>query len=1278
MVENKQNTSDKKILFLSEDNKILTDILELNNHGYKILVNNFTEFKRLSRKEKEDFKVIIINIIDESCQKYPQETIKTLDSLHLPIVFIVRENRIKFFNFINTKPYHFYISKNTCVKSLEEIIKETSDFKNTENSYKMLLDQLKTSRDCYDILFNNPFCGMAVYKSDSSGNDFMFIDFNKTAEKIENTDKEEIIGKKVTDVFPGVTKLGLLDVMKRVNITGKPEHLPISMYKDKRIIGWRDNFVHKLSSGEIITIYKDATKSMKNEIELRNERDLLRGLLDNLPLGITLWDGEGNLLNTNKSFTELTGYCKKDVETLKLWFEKAYPDNSYRNKVMHAWDISYEKDKEIKEFEITCKNGEKKEIEFRANFLPDKRAIVSMVDVTERKKFEEQIKENEEKWRGYVENAPFGIFIVDENGNYISVNPAACRMTGKTEDELLKINLMHFCPKGYEKHYLRHFNTLKETGKSEGDLKYIFSDSSIKWWSVNSVKLSGNRYIGFAEDITKRKKMELKLQRLTERMTLATNSAKIGIWDFFIKEDKLIWDSWCYKLYEIPDQTPIDGYSFWEKRIHPDDVESATKELRLTLEGKKDFNTEFRIITPSGKIKYLKGQGIVTRDSNGNIVRLTGINYDITETKELEIKLKELTERLTLATDSAHIGVWDLYYNDDKLIWDDWCYKIYGVPNNTPVSGYSFWKARVYPDDLKKADTEFQLALKGKKDFNTEYRIVLPDDSIRYIKAQATVTRDDKGNPDRVIGINYDITERKLAEEALMESEERYQCLSEGSFEAIFLSEDGICTGQNSTAEKMFGYTLEEALGRPGTDWITHENRENVRIKMLENPTDPYEVTALRKNGNTFPCEIQAKMTSFKGKPLRITVLRDITERKKAEFERNQAMSELIMAKEKAEESDRLKSAFLANVSHEIRTPMNGIMGFAELLKKPDLSGKQQKEYISLIEKSGRRMLNIINDIMDISKIESGQMKLNVSPTDIEEIMENLFLFFKPETDAKGLDLRLKYPSRKFTQLIETDSEKLFAILVNLVKNSIKYTDSGFIEIGFYKENEKLCFYVKDSGIGIPSERLDAIFERFVQADLSPYKPFEGAGLGLAIAKAYVEMMGGTIKVESQKGKGSVFYFTIPKLEIDFELKNEKPKVKKEIKSKENGDLKILIVEDDNTSRVFLHEILKKYSKEIMSTNSGIEALEIFRNHPDINLIIMDLKLPDIDGYETTRRIRQISSDVKIIAETAYTMKDDIEKALKSGCNYYVSKPIEIDIFLNILNRISDKETKIF
>jgi len=395
------------------------------------------------------------------------------------------------------------------------------------------------------------------------------------------------------------------------------------------------------------------------------------------------------------------------------------------------------------------------------------------------------------------------------------------------------------------------------------------------------------------------------------------------------------------------------------------------------------------------------------------------------------------------------------------------------------------------------------------------------------------------------------------------------------------------------------------------------------------------------------------------GKPAVGGVSFDITNLKETQLE-------LIKAKEKAEESDRLKSAFLTNMSHEIRTPMNGILGFSELLKTPGLTGGQQQEYIKIIERSGVRMLNIINDIVDISKIESGLMILDIKESNANQQVEYIYTFFKPEVEAKGMKLAYKttLPAEKAT--INTDREKLYAILTNLVKNAIKYSNEGSIEFGYdlveIDHSYYLQFFVSDTGIGIPSDRKTAIFERFVQADIADTMARQGAGLGLSISKAYVEMLGGKIWVKSQEGIGSTFYFTLPyqekqltKNEIDTVVTSPDEKIPNIAGV---SGLKIVIAEDDEISEMLMTIDMEKFGKDILKARTGIEVVELARKNPDVDLILMDIQMPVLNGYDATRQIRMFNKNVVIIAQTAFGLSGDREKAIQAGCNDYISKPI--------------------
>ncbi|WP_297088435.1 ABC transporter substrate binding protein [uncultured Draconibacterium sp.] len=383
-----------------------------------------------------------------------------------------------------------------------------------------------------------------------------------------------------------------------------------------------------------------------------------------------------------------------------------------------------------------------------------------------------------------------------------------------------------------------------------------------------------------------------------------------------------------------------------------------------------------------------------------------------------------------------------------------------------------------------------------------------------------------------------------------------------------------------------------------------------------------------------------------------------LSELQQSEQELKSINEQLVAAKDQAEESDRLKSAFLANMSHEIRTPMNGIMGFAELLSEPQLETELQQSYISIIQKSGERMLATINDIIDISKIHAGQVKVNFEQIDIVEELQTVYEFFKPEATSKNIDFRMQQHIPEAYKLVYTDKTKLDSVFNNLLKNAIKYTDKGQINLQATVNNENYTFVVKDTGIGIPENRLEAIFERFVQADIADENAKEGAGLGLAITQSYVSMLGGKIKVKSKPGFGSEFTVEIPFKRPSHKKENPLPKSAENGQPIKNGKFNILIVDDDGVSVELLKVVLKPYAIRIMVGTNGPEAIEMAKNNNDIDLILMDIKMPDINGFEATRQIRAFNNSVKIIAQTAFARPEDSRKALAAGCNAFMAKPI--------------------
>ncbi|MEX0985918.1 MAG: response regulator [Bacteroidales bacterium] len=504
--------------------------------------------------------------------------------------------------------------------------------------------------------------------------------------------------------------------------------------------------------------------------------------------------------------------------------------------------------------------------------------------------------------------------------------------------------------------------------------------------------------------------------------------------------------------------------------------------------------------------------------------------------------------------------------------------------------------------------------------------------------------------------IIHDVTEKKKVEKQLQLLS---RSVDQSPVSIIITDSKGEIEYVNPTFSKISGYQYREVLGKSPailkSEFQSKEFYKELWDTILAGKDWSGELKNRKKNGEYFWENViispildeQGNITHFVG------VKEDITNTKKM-------ISELIRAKEKAEESDRLKSAFLANMSHEIRTPMNGIMGFLELLQRPDIPDDKKEIYTDVVRKSSVRMLNTINDLIEISKIEANQVELQLSRIDVNDMLDYFLKFFKPEADKREINFSIKEKLPDNYRILYTDKNKLESIVSNLIKNALKFTKSGFINIGCtVSESEQLNFYVEDSGIGIAVDKQEKIFNRFVQAEVGITRSHEGSGLGLAISKAYAELLDGTIGVESTPGEGSKFHVSIPFRTADEPVTEKKKSIASEHQFNAGPyNNVILVAEDDLDSYAFLEVVLMEYNFRVIHAKNGAEAVMLFSQHPEINMVLMDIKMPLMDGIEATRKIREMNKVTPVIAQSAYALTGDDEKAQEAGCNDYIAKPI--------------------
>ncbi len=880
--------------------------------------------------------------------------------------------------------------------------------------------------------------------------------------------------------------------------------------------------------------------------------------------------------------------------------------------------------------------------------------------VIERMEAENKLRESEEKYRNIFENVQDVFYQTDLEGNVLEISPSIKHFSEFKRDEIIGKPVYNLYYKPEERELF--LNALQKNGElKDYELRLKTESGTLKYASINARLMfdadnKPEKIYGSIRDITERKLAEEELIVSEKRFMKVAESSGEWIWEVDAKGLYTYSSQVVEKILGYTPEEIIGKKYFYELFYAGNGDEAKNKALRLFASKKAMKEFIKQNVHKDGTLVWLSTSGSPILDNNGDLLGYQGVDTDITERRKVEETLKEREFFFKESQKAAFIGSYVTDFTKGHWESSEVLDEIFGIDKafDRSISG---WVSIVHPDDREMMNGYLTEEVLGKhQHFYKEYRIVRKNDKqTRWVLGQGIAAFDEEGNAISLIGTIQDITLRKLSEEKIY----KLNYAVEASSEVVFMTDlEGIITYVNPAFTNVYGHRAEEVIGK-ATPRILKSGLMDTSAyqyfwqELLNNRVVSGELINKTKDGRNINIEGSSNaIINEVGKIIGfISIQKDITVRKQTE-------EELVQAKEKAEESDRLKSAFLSNMSHEIRTPMNGILGFAALLKEPTLTSDELQEYIQTIQISGERMLNTINSIVDVSKIESGLIILDISETNMNDKIDFLYRFFKPEAENKGLKFTFKSGLPSTEANIKTDSEKVYGVMTNLIKNAIKFTYEGSIEFGYIKKGKNLEFFVKDTGIGIKQNQHELIFERFRQGSESISRGFEGSGLGLSICNSYVEMLGGKIWMESEEGKGSSFYFTIPY--------NAASEIKSELIdafSVENHDvqtqkIKILVVEDDEISHILLTKRLEKISAEVLHAVTGIEAIEVCRNNPGLDLILMDIRMPEMDGHEATRQIRKFNKEVIIIAQTAFALTGDREKALESGCNDYLTKPI--------------------
>ncbi|WP_153638153.1 PAS domain S-box protein [Prolixibacter sp. NT017] len=750
--------------------------------------------------------------------------------------------------------------------------------------------------------------------------------------------------------------------------------------------------------------------------------------------------------------------------------------------------------------------------------------ILTATDVTARKKAEEEVRRNEKLFYTMAKSAPVGIFRTRPDGYITYVNPKWSELSG-IPDSVAKghtwITAVHPRDRQWLMDMWQHDSNQHRSSVTQ--YRFLHPDGRVVWvlgqatpeFNEND-KLIG--YVGTITDITEQKTTE-ELVRLSEEKYryLFQNNPQI-MWIYspetlrFLEVNDTALKHYGYTRKEFQQMTLVDIRPREDVDKFKEDISNGNPLSRANI---------WRHIKKNGEIINVEITSHLF-EFDGKTARLVLVN-DITERLKVQEALVNSELSLNESQEIAQMGSWEFDLVNHKSYWSENCFRLFGLEPNETEPTYEYFRSRIHPDDLHLVDDYYQLILEKKAPQEMELRIVFPDGQFKWIHNKIIPVFSD--NKLMILkGINVDISEKKETESRLAVLN---QAVEQSQVSVLILNATGRIQYVNPNFTRVTGYSQEEVIGetpfimRSGEhpDEFFEDMVNTIRSGKIWNG----EILNKKKNGEVlWETVIITPIQQKSGKISHYVVLQeDISEKKKL-------FDELVEAKEKAEESSRLKSAFLANISHEIRTPMNGIMGFIELIRSTELTNDEKEEFTALIEQSGQRMLDTIMKIVEISRIDSGQEQVIVDEVNLNQLLDKLHSKYQGKAEFSNLDLTFSKGASDGEATIVSDAGKLEQILLYLLDNAMKFTSEGIVQCGYTMADHTINFYVNDTGIGMTPEQCQAIFQPFVQTSLSLNRQYEGIGLGLSIAKSYVEMLGGTMKVKTEKNKGSHFSFSLP------------------------------------------------------------------------------------------------------------------------------------------------------
>lgn len=939
--------------------------------------------------------------------------------------------------------------------------------------------------------------------------------------------------------------------------------------------------------------------------------------------------------------------------------------------------------------------------------------VVSLRNLTELKRTEEALGQSESTLRSFFDSGSMLMGIVelyDDDILHLSDNPTSARFFGTTPEQMKNrfASEMGVPPAHLQQWIERYREALQTQAAARFEYPHE-TQTELKWLSASVCPIgigpNGRPRLSYiVEDISDRKRAEEALRLSEARLQHLTASIPGTLYSFGYYPDgsaKFEYVSQgCEEMFEIKPEQVLEDRNLLENQVSPDDQPRFEEAISYSLQSLQPLTTEWRNIAPSGKQKWLRVQAQLEDREDGSKV-WHGVILDISDRKLAEEKLKQAEHKYRTLIEQIPgvVYISPIDGNTEQGYISPQLQQLLEVPSEEWSPGFfNSWAAYVHPEDRDRVWQAVSTTISTGEPLSVEYRMITRSGKMLWLRDRANLVVSSDGQTRVLQGLAFDISDRKQIEEALQESNERFQLATSAVKGFIYDSDfrQNIVLRTRGLFE-LVGYRPEEADAK--VEWwnehVHPEDLPKVSQQLSEafaNETQSYYLLEYRlrhRDGHyVYLSDYGTLMRDANGRAIRaVGHAIDVSEQQAALRERRKAEAALQKALQAAQAASIAKSRFLSNMSHELRTPLNAILGFSQVMVRSSSVTSEQKEQLKIINRSGEHLLNLINDILSLSKIEAGQTTLNESRFDLYQLLNDLEQMFKIKAISKGLQLTFERASN-VPQYVQTDENKLRQVFINLLGNSLKFTASGHIALRVKKGriSEKsglqnlgsktyLLFEIQDTGPGIAPDEIKTLFDPFVQTEAGR-KSMQGTGLGLPISQQFVEMMGGQIAVSSQLGQGTIFTFDILASEVD-EPDEKSLSITQEVIGLEPNQpvYRILVVEDVEENRQLLLRILEPLGFEVREAVNGQEAIALWSTWKP-HLIWMDMRMPVMDGYEATREIKALEQQsvvagenhnlpanssstnaTKIIALTASAFDEDRAKIMTAGCDDFIHKP---------------------